>query len=73
MAREGQKHRVKETIPSSGSECRGGCHGKHNYRPQQNRRTFHAETNKYTTDGYRPVLMDSVVKGDAKSSEAQVQ
>jgi hypothetical protein len=33
---------------------------------------FHAEINKYTTDGYRPILMNSVVKDDAKSKEAQV-
>lgn len=33
---------------------------------------FHAEINKYTADGYRPILMNSVVKDDAKSKEAQV-
>ena len=34
---------------------------------------FHAEINECTTDGYHPILMNRVVKDDAKSREALVR
>jgi hypothetical protein len=33
---------------------------------------FHAEINEYTADGYRPILMNSVVKDSARTKESEI-